>query len=163
MANVPAPLPSNAPPGLSAPLIPPPASTALADAFRATRDPHPDVGPPPAYPPAVQAEARKVLAAVRPYAQRVPDAVLRAWLAPIQASVRNPSDERRLPAWVAAVRLAVGNLEVGAFTEATQQHALQTFKFFPSGADIYEVLAGPAVQIRALIRTLERIVEGPTA
>ncbi|MEJ0017518.1 MAG: hypothetical protein WDN25_13325 [Acetobacteraceae bacterium] len=127
---------------LPEPMPAPRVSGALWEAFEATSRPHPDIGPPRAYSAPVQAEAR-------------------AWLLPIQAAVRNPADEDRLPGWVAAVLLAVGHLEVGAFTAGTQREALQTFKFFPSAADVYEILAGPAVEIRMRLRTLERIASAP--
>jgi hypothetical protein len=78
-----------------------------------------------------------------------------------RAGAKSPADAD-FAAWCAGVALAVGHLEVGAFTAATQRQALQTFKFFPSAADVYEILAPAAVEIRQRIYHLRRIADGPT-
>jgi len=137
-------------------------STALAQAYEATRNPHPDVGRPRSYPAAVQAEARLAAKALRPFALPVGEATLREWLAVVPISVGHRLSAAEVEAWLVVVAQAVGHLERGAFTRASQAQALRTFKSFPSAAHIYEILAPAAVEIRQRLRTLERIAEAPT-
>ncbi len=148
--------------GLPATLPATPISGRLLAAISATADPHPDVGPPQGYDRDVQAEARRVLAIVEPFAAPVFEAAVRAWLAPVLGAVRNPQGDAAMTAWFPGLMLAVGQLEAGAFTIETQRAALQTFDFFPSAADVYRVVSGPAMVIRRRVQVLRRIVDAPT-
>jgi hypothetical protein len=110
----------------------------------------------------VQAEARDVLTDLEAFAAPVTEDVLRAWLAPIPMVVRNEKSPEMIGGWLAGVAMTVGHLEIGAFTAETQREGLQTFKFFPSAADVDEIVAGPAVKIREMVRCLRCIAEAPT-
>jgi len=147
-------------PCLSPPFPSPQVSRAMLQAYEDTRNPHPDVGPPTEYTAAVQAEARRALEVIAPFAVPVTESTLREWLMPIPSAVRNEKAPEAIVAWLTGVAMAVGHLEVGAFTAETQREALQTFRFFPSAADVYEVVAGPAVKIRERIRVLRIIASG---
>jgi hypothetical protein len=127
----------------------------LVRAYDETRSPY--LSTPTEYSPAARDAAKLALDRIRHFSAKVSDATLREWLAPIPAVVRNSKSEAEVLAWLHGVKLAVGRLEAGAFTAATQRDALQTFKFFPSAADVYEILAGPAVEIREHVAALRRI------
>jgi hypothetical protein len=114
------------------------------------------------YPAAVQAEARRVAASQRRFAVPVSEDTLREWLAVFPLSVRNTKTPDALAGWVTVVAKAVRHLETGAFTDATQNFALQQFKMFPSAADVYEIVAPAAVEIRQRLFHLDRIANGPT-
>ena len=123
----------------------------------------PDIGLPAAYPASVQAEAKHAaLTNLEQFAAPVTEDVLRIWLAPIPVVVRNEKSPEAIAGWVAGVAMTVGHLEIGAFTDETQREALSTFKFFPAAADVYEIVAGPAVRIRETICHLRRVADAPT-
>lgn len=145
-------------PGLPAEIL---VSSELAAAYEATRNPHPDVGRPRAYPSAVQSEARRVIESLWSEAQPVSQAMLRDWLSVIPASVSSKLTEDEAMVWLAVVAKAVGHLESGAFTAATQATALRTFKTFPSAAHVYEILAPAAVEIRQRLAALNHIANAP--
>jgi hypothetical protein len=145
------------------PKLPPQLVTwALKDALENLRNPHPDIGLPAAYPASVQAEAKHALTNLEQFAAPVTEDVLRIWLAPIPVVVRNEKSPEAIAGWVAGVAMTVGHLEIGAFTDETQREALSTFKFFPAAADVYEIVAGPAVRIRETICHLRRVADAPT-
>jgi len=157
-----------APPAtIPARFVAPDMSLGLSKAIESVTDPHPDTGTPPTFPWPVQAEARAVGDIIRHAAAAVPLAHLRAWVMPIIASAYVATDKTRtdenLEIWLASLQLGVGHLEVGAFTLETQRQALASIKFFPFVADICEIVAGPAVEIRTRFDALKRIIRSPTS
>lgn len=137
-------------------------STRLSDAIQTLRRPHPDIGTPASYDATTQRHAAAALTRLAPWAEPVTEAVLRAWLAPIPLVVRNEKSPEAIAGWVAGIALAIGHFEIGAFNATTQREALQTFKFFPSAADVCEVVSPVAVHIRQTVRHLRTICEAPT-
>lgn len=138
-----------------------PMSEALERAYYATSKPHPDIGPPKVYPAILQEEAMRALMLLRGFADPVPENIARLWLSPIPNVVRDYRDS--VGDWFAGVTLALRGMECGAFTETTQRAALRNFKFFPSAADIYDILSDPAWEIRHRVRVLNTIVKAPTS
>lgn len=111
-------------------------------------------------PPTVQSEAREQLVALEPLMRPVTERVLREWLLPIPASVRNgrrEPDETR--SWVAAVALACAEVPGCLFNRKSQAEALRSFTFFPAAADIYGLLVDDKIKLQSRIRVLRRIVE----
>lgn len=134
---------------------------AMTDAMYWTYDrtekPHRDVGAPKPS-PAVQAEAQAMLQELRPFGDSVPEQVVILWLDPLYHSVRNvPKTDAEKAGWLHGVKLALKDLAVGAFTEQTQQDALQTFTLFPAPAELYKLLSEPSFEIRQKLRVLNRI------
>jgi hypothetical protein len=98
--------------------------------------------------PAVADEAKALLAifdqALTPAA---PDLVKR-WLLPIAAAVANSPTERDFAARAAAIALACVDMPIVAFTARAQREALQTFKFWPSAAEVCALLEEEAAPHR---------------
>lgn len=154
------------PEAIPAAFVAPDMTLTLSKAIESITDPHPDTGTPRTFPWPVQHEAREVGGVLRYAAAPVPEAHLRAWVMPslVQAAVaigKTRTDDE-VETWLAALQLGVGHLEVGAFTLETQRQALNSIKFFPFVADIYDIVAGPAVKIRTTFDALKRIVRAPS-
>ncbi len=113
-------------------------------------------------PAVVKTAAREALETLLPYAEPVDRATVALWIAPILASVKNQRTGEAFAGWFGALMIAVGNLEIGAFTETTQREALGEIEFFPSASEIYGIVAGPAVEIRQRIANLRRIIATKT-
>ncbi len=76
------------------------------------------------------------------HAQRADSAPMRQWLTTLNAAVRNPQPEAellrlRLP----AITLATSDLPAAAWNRETLRSAMEKFQFWPSAAEIREVLA----------------------
>lgn len=109
------------------------------------------------YSPEIRASAREAIARFEPYERPVTEKVLREWLAPIPQVVRNEKTTEALKGWMAGVMLALRGFPIGAFNQSTQRSALQTFQFFPSAADVCDVLQPTVTEIRDRMRALRQV------
>ena len=154
------------PQAVPAAYVPPAMSDGLMKAISDMTDPHTDIGPPATLPARVKGEAIAVGDVHRHACQPVSPDRMRAWVMPIIASAfvsqGKTRSEEELEIWLSALHLAVGHLEVGAFTIESQMEALASIRFFPFPADIYAVIAPRAVRLRDLFSVLKRIILTPT-
>lgn len=95
------------------------------------------------HPVAVRTQARAILVHLAPFSEAVSEETVRAWIAPITASVANPWRKDQAAAWFAALMMVLDGLPVGAFTEATQRDLLRRGTHWPSAAEVYAVLRRP--------------------
>lgn len=118
-------------PGLAALLTPSVyASEGGEGAFRLAREPRPEHAE----------EARAVLATLAPTLAPASVALVRQWLLPIAASVRNPPGPAEAEARFLAVATACEDLPGVVFTKAAQRRGFQTWEFWPSAADVRAVV-----------------------
>lgn len=66
---------------------------------------------------------------------------VRDWLKVVNSAVRNPQPEAEFEARLAAIDFACRTLGPEAWNTATLGTAVRKFQFFPSAADVYELLA----------------------
>jgi hypothetical protein len=84
--------------------------------------------------------ARAAIEALKPFERPVTQEILFTWCDPIPGVVRNERSPEMILKWLAGLMVAVDGFPCGAFNRSTQKEALQTFQFFPSAADICQVL-----------------------
>ena len=106
----------------------------------------------------VRAEARTMLAALAAALDPVEPTTVRAWLRPLAPAVRNPPTAPEFEARAAAIALACSTVPRCAFTLTSQAEALRRFSYWPSAADVVELLDEHARPIRARHRAIERVV-----
>ncbi|PPQ30577.1 hypothetical protein CCS01_18875 [Rhodopila globiformis] len=107
---------------------------------------------------AVQDSAKAELDRLAPFSAPVSAGVLTLWIAPIMASVANPRSPEAFQPWFAALQMAVAYIPAAAFNESTQRIALQTFKMFPTAADVCEVVADASRSIVDRVEALKAII-----
>lgn len=102
----------------------------------------------PTLPAHIRDEAEAMLAAVRiaVTAGEISASDLIAWLGPIALGVKNPMPVSDLPAFAAVLEIVVEDLPRSVLSRESQRHALRTWRFFPSAAEVYELLSPPAKQ-----------------
>ena len=102
----------------------------------------------PALPTSIRDEAETMLAAVRSAvtAGEITANDLIAWLGPVALGVRNPMPATDLPTFTAVLEFALEDIPRSVLSRETQRQALRTWRFFPSVAEVYELLAPPAKQ-----------------
>lgn len=113
------------------------------------------------YPPDIQGLARQALAVLAPYMTVIGEDALLAWLAPLMTAVRNPGRDD-VKTWFTSVLLACSDAPACVFTRESQMRALREIQFFPSAADIYNVVARDIWLVRIYLQRLEIISEGQT-
>lgn len=108
--------------------------------------------------PAVKEEAKRLIEVYRS-AVRPPSAnYLRAWLQALAMVVRNPVSAAELDAMSGIFAAALGTVPVAAFSQTAWVRALQTFKFWPSPADLFALVKEDADEIMRTLAVLEYIV-----
>lgn len=115
---------------------------------------------------AMAAEAGSVADTVEAILARgVAPQMVRAWLLPINAVVRNPQGEDDFELKAATIAIACDGLPEACFTMETQRAGMKAWQFFPSAADVLGVLEPVAEGWRrkaAALRALRR-APGPDA
>jgi hypothetical protein len=134
----------------------------LARAVQGIVDPHPDAGTPKSYPMTVQAEARDAADMLEAFVANVPPNALMAWARPLGAAVRNPQSDQDFAAWLAAAAVGLSDYAAGAFSIETQRAALRQFKFWPSVADVAELVGPKSANLRTRHRALRKIADAAT-
>lgn len=109
---------------------------------------------------AVRAEAARLLPAYRAGARPPSARFLCDWLQPLAAVVRNPISRDDLENISGIFADALADIPVATFTPAAWRRAMQTFKFWPSPADVAELLQDDAKDIRRAVEVLTFIVQG---
>lgn len=140
-----------------------PMSRRLASAVEAIEKPHPDIPMPDAYPAALIAEAKAALESLRAHCAPVTAEQLAAWLMPITPGLPNPLAKEAVKPWLAAVMIAVGDMEACLFNAETQRSALREWRFWPSAADVYGLLVGPQMTLRDRLFALGMISRSEAA
>lgn len=108
----------------------------------------------------VRAEAARLLPAYRA-ASKPPSCIfLCEWLQPLAVVVRNPVSVHSLEHLSLIFAEALSTVPVGAFSRDAWVRMMQTFKFWPSPADIAELLQDDANDIRRAVEVLAFIAEG---
>lgn len=108
------------------------------------------------------AEASRALPAYERDALPPSADLLGQWMQ-LLAVVRNPPEPKAMRAMAALFAVALSDFPAGAFTPATQRRAATTFKFWPSAADVAELVRPEADAIRrgvTVLRYLESIRTG---
>lgn len=136
-------------------------STALLFDFMALEDPA-TYGMPTAYSKAVQDEARSRLEQLARYTRPITPAELLAWIEPVLAAVPNPKPEAQIPAWMAALSIAMAEAPIGAFTLHAQRTFLRSQRFFPSVADVFGAVAENIAWLKRETSILATIATGAT-
>lgn len=117
----------------------------------------------PSFSALIHNQTRMALDALEPLLVPVTERHLREWLAPIPVGTRNPGKTpSELLGWVGAVCLACAGLPASLFNRATQAEALRTFQFFPSAADIYQLVAEDKAKLAARAMILRKMLDTPT-
>lgn len=108
----------------------------------------------------VLGEATALLSSYAQVASPPSAAFLADWLKPLAAVVRNPVSAAELDQIAPIFAAALADIPIGAFSLPTWRLAMQTFKFWPSPADIAELVAPAAQEIRRTVAVLKFIAEG---
>lgn len=109
------------------------------------------------YPPAIKVMAETALAELLPLAAPVSETAVHLWLAPLVAATANPRGMDSVEGWLNAMVLAMAGEPIGAFTVETQRRALREMKFWPTPADVWEIVKHDARDIRRRIENLKII------
>jgi hypothetical protein len=112
---------------------------------------------------AVRAEAARILPIYRKGAQPADAKFLHGWLQPLAAVVRNPVSVDELDTLSRIFAHALADVPRASFTDTAWRRAMQTFKFWPSVADVAELVADDAQEIRRAVEVLTFITEGDRA
>lgn len=137
---------------------PPPIPESLAAWLAPVEDGHQM----PHYPSWLQDMARTALEAIEPMMLPVSERRLREWLLPIPSSVRNGGRSKEdTTRWLGAVAIALEDVPGCLFNRESQVAALRTFEFFPSAADIYQVIADDRARLTRRVLALRHIAEMP--
>jgi hypothetical protein len=120
------------------------------------------VSPDPCYHPRVLPhhveEARRVLPGFQDRLRPASLDEVRIWLAPINASVCNPQpQDELLDLIVPTIAALCSDLPGAVFNDQTRHEAMKRFKFWPAGAEIYELLSPHAALIRKRAAAIESI------
>lgn len=108
--------------------------------------------------PKVQVRAREYLAVLAPFLAPVSRDIVMLWTTPLMMATPNPRDPKLIPAWIEALMLAMAGAPTGAFSIENQRTALRTLTFFPSPADIWNIVSDDARRLRKRESTLRMIV-----
>lgn len=112
---------------------------------------------------ALKAEAAAVLPGYAAAVRGPSPAHFAAWIGPIALTVRNAMAADEIEGIATQFAALLVDIPSGAFTAATQLQASHTFKFWPSPADIVELVADEARDIRRAVEVLTFIVQGDRA
>lgn len=143
-----------------------PFSPALDRAVDLAMSPFPGVARDPVA-PAVCQEAARHLAQLERAFRPCSHAVVREWLKPLAAAVRNPPDEETFDLKAAVITAACADVPDDAFTVKSQREALGKFAFFPAAADVLALFQDQITardrKLRALRLVAESTPAGPPA
>lgn len=135
-------------------------SQALEAAIRAAMTPHPDLQPVPVpswMRPAAEAEHAALVAALEPAGARV----VGAWLAPLLLLVaKAPTGDAALLT-VRAMADALADLPACCWTPDTLREAARTWKWWPSVAEVAELVQTRSEQLRKERTALQRMLHAP--
>lgn len=106
----------------------------------------------------IRDRARDSLKALAPLLMPVSKEIVTLWTTPLIAGAPNQRDPKQMPAWIEALMLAVADAPTGAFSVDTQRAALRTLTFFPSPADIWNVVKDDVACLRKRETTLRLII-----
>jgi hypothetical protein len=136
-------------------------SQALDAAIRAAITPHPDLLPVPVASwmrPAAEAEHAALVAALEPAGARV----VAAWLAPLLLLVAKAPTGDAARITVRAMADALADLPACCWTPDTLREAARTFKWWPSVAEVAELVQTRSEQLRKERTALSRMLHAPT-
>lgn len=139
-----------------------PLSQGLTIALIDAANPHPDVGLRPLV-PSLRAEADAERARVKAAMQPADPAAIVRWLAPLATLVANAPTGEDLRSKCQAMAIVLSDLPGSLFTPRTQREAAQTFKFWPSAAEVHDLLAPQAKAMAARIIALDKLLRMPAA
>jgi hypothetical protein len=91
-------------------------------------------------------------------------AMIEDWLELLRASVANPPDDDGFARRLNAVAMVCGELPAPVWGKETIRAAVKAFKFWPSVAEVFELLDAHRKRLLAELRALDRIanaVHGP--
>lgn len=132
-------------------------SQQLAQAIVPFETPHPDA-PPDAPPPWMMPEIRAAHAKLGQALAPTDAGTIARWIAPLASMVSRAPEGDALRVRVAAMAQALTDLPACCWTPDTQRQAARAFKFWPSVAEIAE-LVGPASQpLRMQRAALQRMM-----
>jgi hypothetical protein len=89
--------------------------------------------------------------------------IVRHWLDALAMGVRNPPSEEEIAMRVAAVTSMLSDLPVGVWTKDTLERAGRAFKFWPSVADLNDLLRPVADSLARRHRNAERVAAAGVA
>jgi hypothetical protein len=141
-------------------------SQALAQAIAAemSRPPaHPEAGPEPRQlvAPHVAAEAAQAVIAAQAGMAAPSPSQIEAWVEPLIFVCRNPPTTRDLLLWCQGVAFAAERIPARAFSRQALQELMGKSHFFPSAADVLEVVRPAANRMAAELRALRAIAASP--
>lgn len=86
---------------------------------------------------------------------------LEAWLEPLVTAVKNPPPEDQYDGRIEAIMRAAGALPLAVLGPVTQAEALKTFKFWPSAAELLELLEKEARRLQVRRDALHALAKPP--
>ena len=113
-------------------------------------------------PPAVIEEATRQAALAERLMTPVPSSVLRPWLAMIAGhygAAHRPKAEDQASVWARTVELAMEGMPAGVFTRANLGEVLLRSSFFPTAAQLMEVLAPDRDVLERRARALRAVAQ----
>ena len=137
-------------------------SSALWWAIDRARNPHPDVGRPREFHPAVQQDAQVRLNRIASLCVPAGPDIVALWATPLLMGLSKATEADSAAARMKLVILALQDLAVGAFTPAAQAHVARTVHYTPMPADLYEALLPRSVELRQRLEHLRYIADAPT-
>jgi hypothetical protein len=84
---------------------------------------------------------------------------LSLWIGPVAMAVTNPPPEHDLHGRLAVMAEVLTDLPIAVLTVETRKHAMRTWKFWPSVAEVFEFLNARAQELFTTLALLERIAK----
>lgn len=138
-------------------------SSPLWWAIEMTQNPHPNVGRPKEFHPAVKREAQRVLDKINPLCAPAGVELVTLWATPLLAGLSKATDEQEnVTARMRLVIMALQDLAAGAFTQGAQTYVTQNAHFAPMPADLYDAVYQRSAELRRRQEHLRYIVEAQT-
>lgn len=134
-------------------------SMALDSAMSKVRNPHPDIGAPPHFPPYVVAEAKRLHAAAERAAEPATSRDWAEFLAPIAAVVANAPTKDGYVAACRAFEFAMPAMPRAVLSRDRQREAMRRFTFWPKPAELSVWLDAEAAPIWREIVVLRQVAQ----
>lgn len=110
------------------------------------------------FPAKIREIAQDHLDKMKPYMAPASAQLITKWIKPLITAAPNQRDGTQMMDWIEAVMLAMADVPIGVFSVQNQRAALRTLTFFPSPADIWNIVKDDVACLRKRETTLRLII-----